>query len=118
MIYSSPDARLAGLRMMEKILWLLPPEAAPTIDVTRNQEEGDGYLQCRCKGKCFCVVIVVSIVEGQGKQGALLSSLAGTFLRLIQCFQGGLKVEYAIVTAQVEQVLLQGPSLRTVITED
>src|ERR1700736_2280541 len=118
MIYSSPDARLAGLRMMEKILWLLPPEAAPAIDVTWNQEEGDGYLQHRCKGKCFCVVIVVSIVEGQGKQAALLSSLASPFLRLIQCLQCGLEVESAIVTAQVEQVLLQVPSLRTVVTED
>src|ERR1700724_1327425 len=85
--------------MQQKLIGLLPPKTLPTFNVTRNQENCHRDLHLTCGSKTICIVIVVSIVEGQSQECALLFSLWHIFLRLVEFFQRGLKMEYPVVPA-------------------
>src|SRR2546423_454014 len=66
----------------------------------------------------MCIAIIVSIVESQHKQSASIPPLRLAFAGRVELFQCRLKVEYTIVTAQVEEMSTQVTSGCLMVTED
>jgi hypothetical protein len=64
------------------------------------------------------IIIMVSIVKGHHKWGALIMLAPSTFVRCVQFFQCHLEMEYTIMTVKVEQVPSQVSSCRTMVVED
>src|SRR6266571_4450742 len=95
---------LAYLCVRYEMPALQPPETAPTFNVTGDQKHGNRDLQLTSEFKAMCIVITISIVEGQNKRCASIFPRWLTFVRRVKFFQCCLQVTDSIVAMQIEQM--------------
>src|SRR5437764_574754 len=101
--------------MQQQFRGLLPPETARAFNITWYQENCHGYLCLAGGGKPICIVIVVSIIEGQGHKWAAILPLCSMLPRLVEFFQRGFKMEHPVVLPEVEELLPEVLPVRVMV---
>src|SRR5947209_8579765 len=109
---------LTHLRTGYKALALQPPEIITALYISWNEKDGNRNLQLTHESQAGGIVIVVSIVERQRQRQALIKHLMLIFARHVKFFQCLLKMQYTVMTTQVEQVGAQVSSGHPMIIEN
>src|SRR6266487_1207764 len=109
---------LAHLCARHKAIALLPPKVIAAFHITWNEKDGERNLQLTCERKGVRIVIAVAIIEGQHQRYASITHPPPIFVWHVKFLQCCLKMEYTIMTTQIEQVAAQVSPSRAMVIED
>src|SRR6266516_829922 len=112
------NRHLVHLCSTHQAFTLVPPEILAALHIAWNEKDGDRHLQLTCKHEGMSIVIMIAVVKSQYQGGTPVLRRCRFLLLSVKFFKLFFKMQHAVVTAQVEEMVAQVAASCTMIVQN